>query len=164
MAIVTHEQFKNIRKKHKDNVLVYVSGTFDLLHANHIIFFEKAKQLGNCLIVGVGPDTDVKKNKKGTLPILNQDIRLKMVDSLRMVDYCFLGKKMLKKGNPQTRVIEIFKQLRPNIYYLNNDASDIDFRKKVCQEYGVKMIISKPSKKYEGLTTSKIIAKIKNID
>lgn len=162
MSVITHKQFKNIRSKHGNKVIVYVSGTFDLTHPNHIIFFEKAKKFGDILVVGVGPDKDVKNNKARET-VFNQHMRMKMVDSLKPVDYCFLGKEMLKNKHPQTRVLEIFKELRPDIYYLNNDVGDIDFRKQTCQENGIKMVISKPSKKYGGLTATKIVAKITDL-
>lgn len=161
--IIKHGQFKKLRRKHKKDIIVYVSGTFDLTHVNHVIFFEKAKRLGDWLVVSVGPDADIKKNKGNMRPILDQNMRLKMVDSLKPVDYCFIGKRMLKNSNNQARVLEIFRNLKPDIYYLNNDASEMKFREKVCADFGIKMIVSKPSLKYGKLTSSKIIERIKGL-
>ncbi len=160
MSIITRKQFTAIRKKHKGRKIVYVSGTFDLIHANHVGFFEKAKKQGDYLVVGVGPDADIKNNKGGGRPILDEIVRLKMVDSLRIVDYCFLTKKTPKNQNSQIGLIEILEILRPDIYYVNSDASEIDFRQRACKQLGVLLIITPPYKKYD-LSTTKIIEKIK---
>ena len=40
--------------------VVYTSGTFDMLHANHIKMIEYARALGDILIVGV--NTDVRSD------------------------------------------------------------------------------------------------------
>lgn len=63
-------------------VLTY--GTYDLLHIGHILLFERAKQLGNYLIVAVS--TDEFNNQKGKKSYYNYDIRKKMVESICYVD------------------------------------------------------------------------------
>lgn len=63
-------------------VLTY--GTYDLLHIGHILLFERAKSLGDYLIVAVS--TDEFNMQKGKQSYYNYEIRKKMVESIRYVD------------------------------------------------------------------------------
>ena len=45
-------------------IVVYTSGTFDMLHANHIKMIEYARALGDILIVGVNTDELVASYKR----------------------------------------------------------------------------------------------------
>ena len=43
--------------------IVFCSGSFDLVHAGHVLFFEDCKKIGEILVVGVGGDAIIKKTK-----------------------------------------------------------------------------------------------------
>ena len=49
----------------KDNnqTIVFTNGCFDILHAGHVTYLEKAKALGDRLIIGVNTDTSIKRIK-----------------------------------------------------------------------------------------------------
>lgn len=66
--------------------IVLTSGTFDLVHEGHALYLEKAKSLGDLLIVGVDSDEKVRKRKGPDRPIVPQDERLRMLTHLRYVD------------------------------------------------------------------------------
>lgn len=51
--------------------IVYVAGAFDLFHIGHLDFLEKAKELGDFLIVGLHTDPVVNQYKGGNYPIMN---------------------------------------------------------------------------------------------
>ena len=57
--IITLEDFKkkDLNKKFKNIVLAH--GVFDLLHIGHLRYLNKAKKLGDCLIVSVTNDKNV---------------------------------------------------------------------------------------------------------
>lgn len=59
--------------------------TADILHIGHIKFLEECSSKCDCLIVGVMTDECVKKYKK-TYPILTYKERMRIVNSLDMVD------------------------------------------------------------------------------
>jgi D-beta-D-heptose 7-phosphate kinase/D-beta-D-heptose 1-phosphate adenosyltransferase len=66
--------------------IVLTSGTYDIIHVGHANYLEKARALGNFLIVGVDSDKKVQKRKGPDRPIVPQDERLLMLAHLRHVD------------------------------------------------------------------------------
>jgi len=67
---------------------VITFGTFDVLHVGHINILQRAAALGDVLIVGVSTDK-LNYIKKGRNPIYPEQDRIKMVNSLRYVNWCF---------------------------------------------------------------------------
>lgn len=86
-----------------------------------------------------------------------------MIDSLKPVDYCFLDGVDDFSGSLKVQE-KVFKVLIPNFYVINDDASSLDSRKKLIEKYGIKMVVFKRfcPKKYENISTTKIIQKIRN--
>lgn len=64
--------------------VVYTSGTFDMLHANHIKMIEYARALGDILIVGVNTDELVESYK--SQPIIPFDERIALMKALKYPD------------------------------------------------------------------------------
>jgi glycerol-3-phosphate cytidylyltransferase len=72
-------------------------GTFDLLHIGHVKILERAKQLGDKLIVGVSSD-EFNFLKKNHYPVYNETERMEIIKSIKYVDYVFLEESFeLKK-------------------------------------------------------------------
>lgn len=63
--------------------VIYVAGTFDLFHVGHLDFLEKAKSLGEYLIVGLYGDDPVSKNNRS---ILNLNERMMNLLSCKYVN------------------------------------------------------------------------------
>ena len=70
--------------------IVYTYGVFDLLHPGHISLLERAKALGDYLIVGVVADKPVKDLKGKDRPIMKACDRLRIIEALRCVDLAVL--------------------------------------------------------------------------
>ncbi|QCT22030.1 glycerol-3-phosphate cytidylyltransferase [Jejubacter calystegiae] len=68
-------------------------GTFDVFHVGHVNILERARNLGNKLIVGVSSDK-LNYSKKNRYPIYSQDDRIRIVSSLRFVDEVFLEESL----------------------------------------------------------------------
>jgi glycerol-3-phosphate cytidylyltransferase len=64
--------------------VVYTSGTFDMLHINHLRMIEYARGLGEILIVGVNTDELVLKHKSE--PIIPFEERIALVRALKGPD------------------------------------------------------------------------------
>ena len=67
--------------------IVFTNGCFDILHAGHVTYLEKAKSFGDLLIVGVNADSSVKKLKGESRPINNEMDRAYLLSALHAVDY-----------------------------------------------------------------------------
>lgn len=90
MSIIkSREEIKKIisqLKKEKKKV-VFTNGVFDLIHAGHVDYLVKAKQLGDVLVLALNTDSSVKRIKGDKRPILQQDERAFIVSNLKPVDY-----------------------------------------------------------------------------
>ncbi|MEM2900699.1 MAG: adenylyltransferase/cytidyltransferase family protein [Thermoplasmata archaeon] len=94
-------------------VRVMASGVFDLLHPGHLYFLEEAKSLGDELVVVVAKDSTVRKRKHE--PITPEKMRLKMVESLKIVDKAVLG----YEDDPY----KVVEELKPDIIAIGYDQS-----------------------------------------
>src|SRR6516165_9583504 len=67
--------------------IVATNGCFDTLHAGHVRYLERARELGDVLIIGLNSDDSVRKLKGPNRPINNAQDRAEVLSSLRCVDY-----------------------------------------------------------------------------
>ena len=163
MAIIRPEELVAIRSKYPDKKIAFCSGSFDLTHVGHVLFFEDCKKQAEILVVGVGNDELMKTYKGPSRPVLNEHVRLKMVDSLKPVDYVFLQPgtnpdKILVESLPYT-----FSNLKPDAYIINEDAFDIATRQNLAKQYNVPLIILPRTcpEEFDAISTTKIIEKIR---
>jgi FAD synthetase len=97
--------------------VVLASGTFDLLHLGHVRFLEEAKKTGGKgakLIVIVARDSTVEK-RKGSKPVIPEDQRRALVESLKVVDEAILGYEEFDIG----RAIE---EIKPDVIAIGYDS------------------------------------------
>lgn len=69
-------------------IRVITFGTFDVFHIGHLYILERARALGDYLIVGISTDA-LNISKKSRAPIYPQDERLRITQALRCVDEVF---------------------------------------------------------------------------
>ncbi len=135
-------------------VKVMATGTFDLLHMGHIYFLKEAKKLGDKLAVVVATDTTVRKLKHE--PINPQEIRLKLIKELKIVDEAFLGH--------EDDMYKIVQEIKPDIVALGYDqVHDEKTIEKELKKRGIKTKIVRLSELKGGSDlegTRKIISKI----
>jgi D-beta-D-heptose 7-phosphate kinase/D-beta-D-heptose 1-phosphate adenosyltransferase len=67
--------------------VVFTNGCFDLLHAGHVRYLERARRLGDLLVVGVNTDASVRRLKGPGRPILPLAERMAVLAGLAAVDY-----------------------------------------------------------------------------
>ena len=70
--------------------IVFTNGVFDILHAGHIQILQRAKALGDVLIVGVNSDASTRRLKGRARPIDHEVDRLALVSALESVDFAIL--------------------------------------------------------------------------
>lgn len=126
-------------------MIIITFGTFDLLHIGHIKILQRAKSLGDKLIVGISTDK-FSFEKKGRKPIYNQNERKKILESLKFVDEVFFEESFEKKR-------EYITHHKADIFVMGNDwEGRFDEFNDVCQ---VKYFDRTPS-----ISTTEIIEKI----
>jgi len=87
--------------------IVFTNGCFDLLHVGHVRYLQKAKKLGDVLIVGLNTDHSVKLIKGKNRPIIPQKERAEVLAALAFVDYVVF----FNEPNP----LKIIKAIQPHI-------------------------------------------------
>ena len=70
----------------RNKAIVFTNGCFDLLHAGHIMMLNKARSLGDLLVLGLNSDESVSNLKGPERPIIGQGDRAKIMASLDCVD------------------------------------------------------------------------------
>jgi len=92
--------------------IIFTSGSWDLLHQGHILILQRAKALGDVLIVGVSTNALIK-SYKGVNPVLNYTQRVSVIKELRCVN------KVVK----QSILIDIeqFKELKCDLFVIGDD-------------------------------------------
>ena len=72
---------------------VITFGTFDVFHVGHVRMLNRARELGDRLVVGVSADA-LNVSKKGRAPVFTQDERLEIVANVRAVDEVFVEESL----------------------------------------------------------------------
>ena len=72
--------------KHQGKHVVFTNGCFDLLHLGHVDYLEKARNLGDALVVGLNTDDSVSRFKGPQRPIQDQQSRARIMAALQSVD------------------------------------------------------------------------------
>jgi D-beta-D-heptose 7-phosphate kinase/D-beta-D-heptose 1-phosphate adenosyltransferase len=82
---------KIIKAMHKAHLqgekVVLTNGCFDIMHAGHVDYLKKAKQMGDRLIVAVNDDASVKQIKGNQRPIVSLNNRMAVLAALGCVDW-----------------------------------------------------------------------------
>jgi FAD synthetase len=113
--------------KHEKKRVVLASGVFDLLHLGHVKFLEEAKKAGGKdaeLLVIIARDCTVEKNK-GRKPIMPENQRRALVESLKVVDEAVLGFEEFDIG-------DVIERIKPDVIALGYDQAGMEKR---VQEY-----------------------------
>jgi FAD synthetase len=133
-------------------VKVMATGVFDLLHPGHLYFLEKARELGDELIVVIARDSTVKRQKHE--PITPEEMRRTMVESLKPVDVAVLG----TEGD----MYDIVEKLRPDIIAIGYDQPfETEKIQAELEKRGVKVAVQRlPYQDGDLDGTRKIVRKI----
>ncbi len=93
--------------------IVLANGCFDFFHVGHIRYLAGAKELGDCLIVAVNSDEQVKKLKGENRPLISETERAEIISALRFVDYVTIF--------PEPTVEELLRAVRPDFHAKGTD-------------------------------------------
>jgi len=133
--VIPTNNIREITTTLKDNgyKIVLTQGVWDLLHEGHAKYLQKAKKLGDVLIVAVDTDEVVKYRKGPSRPIVPEKERVKMISHLKHVDLIVM--KESKTDNEK-----LIKLIKPNILVVSKTTKSkiagADFISRVKKRFG----------------------------
>jgi D-beta-D-heptose 7-phosphate kinase/D-beta-D-heptose 1-phosphate adenosyltransferase len=97
--VVSQQELLDIRTRlKKKQRVIFTNGCFDILHRGHVEYLERAKGLGDVLIVGLNTDASVRRLKGAGRPIVEEDDRAHVLAGLASVDFvCLFGEETPQK-------------------------------------------------------------------
>ena len=128
--------------QHKDNI--WLNGCFDVLHMGHIKLFQRARQMGLPVIVGIDTDDRIQSMKGEGRPINNLQHRVEFLRAIKYID-------AVVSFSSDDELIEIIKEHAPKYMLIGDDYKDKDI---IGKEF-IKEIIY--VKRYGELSSSDII-------
>ncbi|MEO5353588.1 MAG: bifunctional D-glycero-beta-D-manno-heptose-7-phosphate kinase/D-glycero-beta-D-manno-heptose 1-phosphate adenylyltransferase HldE [Magnetococcus sp. XQGC-1] len=96
--------------------IVFTNGCFDLLHAGHVTYLEKARQLGKRLVVGLNTDRSVRALKGPSRPVIHELDRARVLAAMAAVDLVIL----FDEETP----LRLIRALQPDILAKGADYSE----------------------------------------
>ena len=100
-------------ERQKGAKIVLANGCFDLFHVGHIRYLAGAKELGDCLIVGINSDEQVKKLKGENRPFMPEQERAEVLSALRFIDFVTIF--------DEPTVEELILAIRPDFHAKGTD-------------------------------------------
>ena len=140
--------FIKSKRKAEKNCFVFTNGCFDILHVGHISYLQRAKSLGDYLIVALNSDQSVRRLKGEERPINNINARVKMLEALSFVDFIII----FDEETP----LNVIKEIQPDILV---KGADYDIKEIVGKEYAKKV---QTIDFVDDYSTTSIINKFKN--
>ena len=95
--------------------VVATNGCFDVLHLGHVRYLQRARALGDFLVIGLNGDRSVRELKGPPRPITPEAERAEILASLQCVDLVTIF--------PQIRATQFIAAVRPAIYVKGGDYS-----------------------------------------
>ncbi len=140
--------------KKENKAIVFTNGCFDIVHLGHIDYLEKARALGDKLIVGINTDFSVQRLKGHSRPVVGESARARMLAAMEFVD----AVTFFDEDTP----LKLISRLLPHILVKGDDY-------KIDNIIGADIVIENGGKVetislVPGYSTTKIIDKIKKIN
>jgi len=109
------EQITRIAKRLKEQgrKIIFTNGCFDILHRGHATYLQKAKELGDILILGLNSDESIGRLKGENRPINNLEDRAFLIGALESIDFVV--------PFTQDTPYELIKLIEPNILVKGSD-------------------------------------------
>ena len=138
---------EKLRKEGKK--IVFTNGCFDIIHAGHVDYLEKAKSFGDFLIVGMNSDSSIKKIKGEKRPIIPETYRARVLEGLKSVDCVFI----FDEETP----LKVIKTVKPDVLV---KGADWPIEKIIGREFAKE--VKRVPFKFD-ISTTKIVERILKI-
>jgi len=130
--VVPLQEAITIREKLRGEgkTIVLTNGHFDILHVGHVDCLQRAKALGDVLIVGLNSDASTRLLKGEKRPIVPQEERAQLLAALQCVGYVVVFEERTAE--------RLLAALRPEVYVKGGDWAIEDLPEaKVIAECGI---------------------------
>ena len=154
--IVNLQGLKTFLPKGNKGRIVLTGGCFDILHVGHVRFLSEAKKMGDCLVVLLENDKNVKKLKGKNRPVFIQKERAEMLSALGNVDLIVLLPTMENDSD----YLNLVMKIKPDIIAVTENDPHIEKKRGQAKQIGGELKVI-PSIKT--LSTS-ALAKIVGVD
>lgn len=114
--VISQSELSVLLPSFDDKKVVFTNGCFDILHRGHISYLQKARELGDMLIVGLNSDASIKRLKGASRPIIAQDDRAAILAALECVDFVVI----FDEDTP----INLIKNIAPDVLVKGADYKD----------------------------------------
>jgi D-beta-D-heptose 7-phosphate kinase/D-beta-D-heptose 1-phosphate adenosyltransferase len=140
-------------RKRNGQRVVFTNGCFELLHPGHIRCLERARALGDLLVVAINSDASARQIKGDPRPLVPQEERAEILAALAAVDYVAIF------NAPTPR--EMIARLLPDVLVKGGDwgPEEIVGREEVEAAGGC--VVSVPLE--PGYSTSGILERLRNL-
>ncbi len=134
--------------------IVMTNGCFDLLHRGHIEYLNRAKTLGDTLIVALNSDESVKALKGHDRPVNTLEDRALVLKNLKAVDFVITFDELTP--------LKLYRKIVPDVLVKGGDYElDQIVGREIVEENGGTVVSIKFIDNY---STTKMLRKIINID
>lgn len=137
-------------KRAQGKKIVFTNGCFDLLHVGHVKYLQKARRLGDLLVLGLNSDSSIRRLKGENRPLISEDERAHILAALDCIDHLVI----FDEDTP----LELISAIKPDILAKGEDyAIDEVVGRDIVESYGgrVELVTFE-----EGKSTTNIIKKI----
>ncbi|MGN7610570.1 bifunctional D-glycero-beta-D-manno-heptose-7-phosphate kinase/D-glycero-beta-D-manno-heptose 1-phosphate adenylyltransferase HldE [Magnetococcales bacterium HHB-1] len=147
---VLQQKVQNWKKK--GLTIVFTNGCFDILHRGHVSYLERARALGDRLIVGLNRDQSVRRLKGETRPLVPEEDRARLLAALSSIDAVTL----FSEDTPLNLIVA----LKPDVLAKGADYQEKDIvGAKEVKQYGGRVARIAFT---EGRSTTTLVEKIRN--
>lgn len=155
--VIDVSELSSLRKKFPNKRIVLGCGVFDLIHYGHVLYLHSLKQHGDIVVVAVRSDAGVKVNKGSTRPIVPDVDRVRMVDSIKGIEYTVVTPPTINAEGKDVGVLEVINSLQPDVLVTANENWEM-----VRHELPVPLIVS-PRTSGHFTSTTELIAHIQGL-
>ena len=151
-AVIERKVLLKLREQLREQgkTVVFTNGIFDLLHRGHLELLNRAKKMGDVLVVGINSDASARRNKGPNRPIISEEDRAFMLCNLIPVDFVVI----FEEDTPY----ELIGELRPDVLVKGADYKIEEIvGSDIVLGYGGKVV---PVELVQGKSSTRIINSI----
>lgn len=130
-----------IKERSKGKRVVMINGCFDILSSGHVELLEKAKSLGDILVVSLSRDKVIKHFKGDSRPFNDEWERAKVMAGLGCVDYVTFNDEEIPLAGSDVDYTGSFSFVGPDIFVLNADNKYIAENRAFVEERGALLVL-----------------------